>query len=580
MDVLRSVTWAVLALGLFVSSMGCTEGETSRPPVEGAGGQGADGGAGGTAGVGGSGGGGEGGAKGEGGEGGGGGAGAAPRCGDREVSEGEECDLGPANGRIAACSLECRLQGTCKTPIDWAAVAMPTGTDFVDIPETTFTGHADLTPAGSCNTAGRQLVFRYVPPVSGVLLVGFQNAIVEPVGNPVLILRKVCDDPNSELPGMCMPHRGGITSRTEVQEGEPIYFVVDSHKADEMPVPQWWFSIGTALFPYKQVGEVCGGIGIDPNRNTCAPGLVCGPENVCIVNTPPVLHDAVVYRGGLRGNEVVVGVEAEDESKNLSTIWGRFFDAEGAAIELPPGPTSWEGHALLGFVRGEAASLEALQRKVDLFDEWPGLEAAEEVDVVVRDSAGEVSQSVRRPILALPVADEGGTCDPDELFVRCQEGLWCADALCEEVAPIRHAACEEAPTIAFGESVFFMENLALDPEPSVPPVWRIHESCPLPDWSDYYRLNPATQLLRLELPSAATDVRIRANGSITRPVIMLYPGCGLAEPPLGCAHPVEAVSTEALLEFDHLDAGEYLIVVKGNALGPLVSWTLDVEGSL
>lgn len=576
----------VVVLGILCLLHGCAQ-EDPRIPVQGEGGQSAGGSGGNTGGAGGDGGtGGEGGVGGQGGDGGSGGGGSGgeaggppPRCGDGTLDEGEDCDLGTKNGTVSACSFECRWQGTCDEPIDWAEVATPGTGDFIDIPETTFTGHADLTPPGSCNTPGEQLVFRYVPPVGGVLFVGFQNAIVEPKGNPVLIVRTSCADPSTELPGLCVPHRGGIVSKVEVEGGVPLYFVVDSHEA---AIPNWWFSIGTALFPFKGVGEICAGLGVDPDRNRCGPGLACGPDDVCIPSTPPVLLDATVFRGGLRGDELVVSVEATDESSDLQGIEGRFFDDAGTLLEPEPGGGDPHPVWMATSLRGSAASADDFLRTVDFFAFWPGLRSATEVEVVVRDRGGNRSEPLRRPILPLPVAPEGEACDPEELLVRCAEGTRCGESgFCEALAPQRQLLCDDAPTIGLGEELSFSENLALGQPPSLPPVWRVHESCPLENWSDYYRLNPSTQIARLHLPSPATDVRISVEGNaVTRPVLMLYSGCGLVDPPLHCAHPDQIFSRSAALHFESLDAGNYLIVVKPNEVRLSTAWTLRVEGSL
>lgn len=554
-----------MALGVFCLLLGCGGGEDPRTPVQGAGGQGEGGmGAGGAGGEGGFGGGG-----GEGGSGGEGGGGPIPRpCGNGILDEGEECDLGMQNGKLSACSAECRLQGTCEKPIDWAAVATPSsdGGDFIDIPETTFTGHESLTPPGSCNTPGEQLVFRYTPPADGVLFLGYQNAVLEPKGNPVLIVREACADPDSELPGLCIPHRAGVVSKVEVEGGVPLYLIVDSHEAK---VSSWWFAIGTAHFPFKEIGGVCGGIGIDPDRNRCAPGLICNEDGVCDQNEPPLLHDAVVHRGGLLGGELVFAVEGEDANGNLQGVAGRFFDAVGTPLA--------DGELYsLGFVKGATASVDDFQRSVEFFSLWPELEGATEIEVVLVDAAQSISEPLRRPILPIPVVGEGEECDPDELQERCAPGSLCGEeGRCEAYADTRQALCDLAPTIEIGGSLNFQENLSGGQEPTVPPVWRIHESCPLASWSDYFRLNPATQIARLHLDQPAA-LRIEAEGHVaTLPAVMLYPGCGTADPPLSCeARPDEGA--KVAVHHTNLPAGEYLIVVKAQEVRGFVSWTLRV----
>ena len=527
---------------------------------------GAGGGEGGSGGIGGSG--------GEGGAGGSGGEVPVAVCGDGVVDEGEECDLGARNGPVSTCSTECRLQGTCANPIDLTSVATVREGEFDVLPETPFDGHRELTPPGSCNTPGRQLVFRYVPPVGGILRVGFQNAIVDPVGNPVLIVRKVCDDPESELPGMCVPHLGGITIPREVEAGVSLYFVVDSHQEK---APDFWIAIAVSLTPYKKVGEVCRGIFVNPVVTKCEPGLICGVEDVCVPNTPPSLLDAVVYRGGLSGNELVVAVEAQDDTSDLAKIVGKFFDADGNALD---GGDPRSDFTSLGHLSGGTASLDDGRRSVDFFVEYPALADATEVEVYVDDSGGALSNPLRRPILALPVADEGEACDPEEMFTRCTSGALCVEELCEPVAPDREAICAAAPFIGFGEELNFEETIGPGDVPSLPPVWRVHESCPIRMRKDYYRLNPATQVVRLELTADATDVRISAQGKVVSyPVVMLYEGCGVADPPLACAVTELVGSGKAVLEFDRLDAGDYLIVVKGDTVGSLAGWTLRVEGS-
>src|SRR5690606_37562970 len=274
---------------------------------------------------------------------------------------------------VSTCSTECRLQGTCANPIDLTSVATVREGEFDVLPETPFDGHRELTPPGSCNTPGRQLVFRYVPPVGGILRVGFQNAIVDPVGNPVLIVRKVCDDPESELPGMCVPHLGGITIPREVEAGVPLYFVVDSHQEK---APDFWIAIAVSLTPYKKVGEVCRGIFVNPVVTKCEPGLICGVEDVCVPNTPPSLLDAVVYRGGLSGNELVVAVEAQDDTSDLAGIVGKFFDADGNALD---GGDPRSDFTSLGHLSGGTASLDDGRRSVDFFVEYPALADATEV---------------------------------------------------------------------------------------------------------------------------------------------------------------------------------------------------------
>lgn len=564
----RSVFAAVVLVSFF---WGCGS-EDPRPPVDGAGGRAGEGGSGGNPG----GAGGDGGVGGQGGDGGdGGGGGAIPNpCGNGTLDEGEECDLGLQNGKISACSLECRIQGTCEDPIEWVAVATPSpdGDGFIDIPETNFTGHADLSPPGSCNTQGKQLVFRYTPPTDGVLFVGYQNAVRETKGNPVLIVRENCADPDSELPGLCVPHRAGIVSKVEVERGVPLHFIVDSHEAI---LPTWWFAIGTAHFPFKDIGEICGGIGVDPDRNRCAPGLICTQDDICDQNDPPVLHDAVVYRGGLRGQELVFSVEGEDVNGNLQSVGGRFYDALGNLVRASPelDPDLFYN---LGFVQGATVSGDDLRRSADFYFNWPDLREATEVEVVLMDRANSLSEPLRRPLLSIPMVGEGEECDPDELMERCAPGLLCGEeGRCEAYAATRQALCDAAPSIEVGGEISFQENLSGGQPPSLPPVWRIHEQCPLAGWSDYFRLNPSTQIARLHL-SEPTSLWIEAEGHVaTVPAVMLYPGCGTVDPPLSCAA-VPDGNGEVAVHYTDLAAGDYLIVVKPQEVRGFVSWTLRV----
>lgn len=563
---------AVAALLLVLLSIGCGD-DPPRPKIDGGGGHtgiggegGNPGGAGGEAGVGG-----EGGAGGEGGE---GGKKIEPRCGDGVVDEGEECDLGMRNGKLAPCSSSCTLQGTCDAPIEWTEVATPSaeGGGLIEIPETNFFGHPALTPPGSCNTAGDQLVFRYTPPEDGMLFVGFQNAVVDPKGNPVLIARTDCADPESELTGLCVPHRAGILTKVEVEGGVPIYLIVDSHEAS---IPVWWFAIATGHFPFKEEGEICAGIGVDPDRNRCGPGLLCMEANICEPNHPPTISDAVVYRGGLRNEELVVGVDAEDPDGNLHSIGGRFRDAKGEQLVGHPDIVDPGGHAALAFISGHAASSSELHRSVGFFHSWPGFVTATEAEVSVVDVGALRTEPLVRPILPLPVAEVGGSCDPDEVLTRCKPGSFCTEGgICEALAPFRQSLCDAATDIEVGEELSFEENLSGGQPPSILPFWRVHEDCPLDKWSDYYRLNPSTQIARLHLEEEM-PVRIEALGNVTRPVLMLYPGCGTADPPLQCALP-EPSASDAVLEFEKLPAGDYLIVVKANEVRGRVAWTLRV----
>ena len=442
---------------------------------------------------------------------------------------------------------------------------------FVALPvDTPFDGHENLTPPGTCNTPGRQLVFRYVPPTSGMLAVHFQTAVAELVGSPVFILREVCDDPASQT--MCLFDTGADIRFIPVEAGKALYFVVDSHQEK---LPEFWIFIAVQVVPYRKAGEPCRGPNINPVFIRCEPGLICGTEDVCVVNTPPVLHDAVVYRGGLGGDELVVAVQAQDGTSDLAGIWARFYDAEGRELEGNPRPA----FTVLGYLAGGSASLDDGRRTVDFFVTYPGLAEATEADVYVVDSGAVLSSPLRRPILPLPVAGEGEACDPEEMFTRCSAGMLCFEGLCEPVAPQRQAVCEEAPVIRFGEEMVFQENISVSGEPSVPNVWRLHESCLLRRRSDYYRLNPSTLVARLQLPTAASNVTISAQGlGASAPVVMLYAGCGVADPPLTCAA-VPSGSSEAVLEFETLDAGDYLIVVKGDTVNNFVQWTLRVNGS-
>lgn len=568
---------AALCLATFLLS--CGSDPTPRlPDGPGDGGAGAtggagDGGSGGTGGVGGSGG--AGGTGGTGGEGGG----APGRCGDGILQDGEACDLGVLNGHASACSSTCELQGTCEEPIDWLAVASPApGTDrLVDIPETNFSGHAGQTSPASCGGGGDQLVFSLTPDEDGILFVGFQNAVIGMhETSPRLSVRTSCHQPATELAQTCMTHQGSLLARVPVEGGVPLFLIVDSNGTD-FP---FWFSIATGTFPYVDEGGDCRPPGIDPDKARCRPGLICGDvstQDRCVSNLPPEVVDATVFRGGLRGDELIVSVEAADPNGNLLSAFGRFLDQAGDVLEGPEAEREFP----LTFLPRDRTSHVQWNRTIDFFAAHPFLDEAEEVEVFAYDTGGAVSAPRRVPIAPQPVRGPGASCDPARLADVCDAGFHCPTdtAVCADRSIPRNSFCNDAPSIAVGETVSFSERL-VDGAPSIPHLWEIPESCDLPlaAWQDHYRENHITQLARLHVPTDLENVRIEARAQLLEnPVILLYDGCGLVDPPLHCvADPAQGRKAPALA-LDSLAAGDYLIVVRtGTQPGGQASWTLEV----
>lgn len=594
MTMVRTSLYPLAAL-LLALLLGACAGEGERlPPVGGGGGDG------GTAGVGAGGDGGydsDGGSGGDGGEGGAGGAGgtggtgatggvggtggAPPRCGDG-VREGDEaCDLGQRNGPASACSTTCQIQGTCQDPIDWLAVSAPApGTDrLVELSPTTFTGHSGQAPAGSCGGGGDQLVFSLTPPEDGVLFVGFQNEIIgQHATAPRLSVRTACGDETTELPSTCMMHQENSLARVPVTGGVPLYLVVDSNRTDIL----FRFAIATGHFPYVDEGGDCRPFGVDPDKARCGPGLTCddvASPGRCAPNLPPEVSNATVLRGGLRGDELIVSVDAADPNGNLLSAFGRFFDGTGRLLEGAQAERDFP----LTFLPRNSTSVVQWSRSIDFFETHRSLDDAQEVEVVAYDTNGSISGPLRVPLAQQEVLGLGERCDPERLRDVCGDALHCPNEdapTCVDRAPLRASFCALAPTIGVDEPIEFSESLG-GGGPSVPHLWEIPEDCELPaaTWQDHYRDNHITQLARLHVPTDWQDVRIEARAQVLEnPVILLYDGCGLVDPPLHCVgDPAPGRKTPAL-HLESLAAGDYLIVVRtATQPGGRAGWTLEVN---
>ncbi|HWV37260.1 MAG TPA: myxococcus cysteine-rich repeat containing protein [Vulgatibacter sp.] len=561
---------AVVVVALLGMSFGCGDDE-EKPEVVGAGGTGGVAGAGG------------GGAGGDGGAGGAGGTGGSePRCGDGNVDPGEACDDGNETDGDG-CSSQCEWEGSCENPVDWAKVSAPVENfpGFFSTGQLEFHGQ-NVTGAGRCGGGGDKVVYRWVAPSTGRLAF-FVNANGPGSLSARGYVRRACDDPGSELYRSCtIP---GTQTEMDVEEGEELFLVFAASDAGAGLT----YLLATGVFPYVPEGEACGPASgkQDSHEWQCAPGFTChdvATPEICTANEPPELVSVEAFRGGDSGQDVFVLFEANDPNGDYWFLEADVYDAEGEPIVVSPNP---------GFFDRNPNQLNLpISRGIDPptvgFRSFATLEGAfirnfpelHRMDFRLRDLGNLLSNSLSATVLPQPVVSVGEPCDPNGAANRCDgDDLICRGSgdsgpVCESLEPDRAAACAAADEIGVG-----LTSVSWRAPDSFDLAWVLPPDCLQAGFTR--RRDRPEMPFRLHLEEKRTNVVIQvedARGGFAAfgVAVALHEGCGLQGPPLACVENVDTIEA-GRLEFDELEAGDYLIVVSMPTTRAVLDFHLIVE---
>ncbi|HEY0840706.1 MAG TPA: myxococcus cysteine-rich repeat containing protein [Vulgatibacter sp.] len=567
-------SFGLVSTAILLLTFGCGEKE-SPPGTDGAGGAtGSTGGAGGEAGgMGGS-----GGSAGSAGTGGTGGSG--PVCGDGVVEGDEECD----DGNLVdadACSATCRWHGTCADPIDfWSLATKSFDPDMPEVDAALFSGH-DLLGDTSCRGGGKKLVYRIVPEADGVVLVAFDAFFVPQESRPRLTVRRDCAAPEETQVQGCITSGSGARS-FPVTAGVPLFLLVDEGGAGSFR-----YSLRAGYLPYRQVGDVCELFGNGgPSRKPCAPGLSCDDVNspdVCVVNEAPVLSSVEFFRAGPDGSDLVFHAVGSDPNGNTTQVWADIYDESGEPLPVSTIPDLPHYRVRLEGLGVRTAQFDEWVRDLSFFVRGAAHARADSAELFLTDSGLLASAPVRASIGEQAVARLGEPCDRERLRDVCESGAICLEegGVCEDLAPLRAAACATAPAIELDVPLPFEEPLPRPGEGRVtlPHLWEAPSWCLASPYKrqDFYKIDRlVTQLARLTLDRERTNVHLRLEDAFARDlVMMIYPECGTSDPPLVCADDPEEVGFVPEIKLPHLPAGDYLVVVRPTSpRGPTESWTL------
>lgn len=557
--------WGLVAL--LVGTLGCGGADAKPVRDEGWGGSGGiDVGAGGDGGTGGSGDGGAGGAGGAGGTGGSGGSGgvvAPEECGNGRIDPGEECD----DGNLLAgdgCSATCTLEGTCDAPIDWTLVASDGQLGM------SFTGTIRAPAAneeGTCGAAGGEVIYIATAPQDGMFSLSHSSSL-----RSVNWVRSSCADAETER--FCRQTLSA--ANFEVAEGETLYFAIDLPEGEsEADV-----TIVAEFFPWKQEGESCGHIA----SGRCAPGLTCDDISVfqrCKVNHAPVLDEALVLR---KGDDLSLVASGSDANGNTShAIEVRFFDAEDVPLLVTDRDRdgTLDSDILVAIADFDAISDVAFLKTAWVDGFFQRHPEAVRAEVSMRDSEGFRSDWIATDILPLPEIAVGGSCDMRRRANHCEVDAVCRPddtdtPVCQTLASVRQMRCDEAPLVTFGEEITGMVDRR---ETDGFGHWDPPAACIDRDWPGVWHDAPEG-LARLHLDEDVQNLVISTDiiGSMDS-VLYLLPGCGVDDlDPLACNDDLADTNFRSALFFDHLAAGDYLIVVdlrEQSRIG--ARWTLLVD---
>lgn len=368
--------------------------------------------------------GGDGGDGGDGGAGGGGGGDPEAVCGNGVREAGEECDDGNTFDNDG-CSSSCQWEGSCRTPLNFRAMAELDLFNGWRIAEASF-AWANSPEVNSCGSesGNRSVVFKYVNgPQRGLLAVG---AGPETLAGVSLAVRETCDDAQTEL--VCQAADRQLHWVRELAPGEEVYFIFDgpdAHYAGGAP-----FFVGTIFEPFLGEGEECV---LEPGAGDaqCGDGLACGEDEwedtfVCMEDEEPILDQVRAHRDGTR---LVVLADGTDEPGNVRWIEAIFKDAAGNVLDFD------------GYVEAGTALLDPTEKvigKREFRADWvnarfftnPTVENAASVSVRLVDGNVNVSTAIEVPIVPIPLVGAGQSCDRHIRENACAEGLECRNGTC------------------------------------------------------------------------------------------------------------------------------------------------------
>ncbi len=147
-------------------------------------------------------------------------------CGDGTLDSGEDCD---DSGRVDGdgCSADCWREGTCNAPFD---LLLDTFRGVGG--EIRWLGELDTWPnlqEGSCSTGdGREVVFRFVPPIDGMLRATSSYYVDGTSRDPQYFARTRCTNPATEL--ACNDDITALIPQLNIRlrRGEPVFLFFEN----------------------------------------------------------------------------------------------------------------------------------------------------------------------------------------------------------------------------------------------------------------------------------------------------------------------------------------------------------------
>lgn len=307
--------------------------------------------------------------------------------------------------------------------------------------------------------------------------------------------------------------------------------------------------------------------------NRCEPSLGCrGMPAVCDEGLAPQVARLGFFRGVNGPTILVEGTEPEDD---LATLRFTFQNAQGQAISID---SDGDGSPDLASFDQDAATLAVdgafflnLQSGVGLDTQVPKLV------VTPIDGAGHTGMAKITSPVALPVKQNGQTCDPRGFDV-CAPGLACSPGIvgattnrCGSSAPMRTQQCSAAPVLIPSAGGSVAVGVAEGGS-----LWDAPVGCATADPT-----GRPEGLVLMRMTERADRVRVSTvgNGTSFDTVLYVVPGCpNDTADVLGCNDdkPQSAGASELVLE--NVPAGDYLIVVDsfdGNGGGFEVHATVE-----
>jgi hypothetical protein len=317
--------------------------------------------------------------------------------------------------------------GTCGAVegLEAAAQVTPTGWHLEGT-----SARAAQTAVGSCGGDGREMAYAFVAPEPGEYT--FAARAADPGGGgvpfaPVVYVRRVCDDPTSELAcdAGATAGEGAPSAVTRLlATDEPIIVFVDAADAFTGGA----FTLDVTLDRPGAPGEAC-----DPDGgpNNCAPELRClavGGDTRCRIVAAPSISAARLIVEPVAGT-LGLRLDGLDPGDDVTGLVLEAVDAAGAVVPLGPQPP--------GGVRPFTALVQAGGRFEGAFSlrAVAGVGASplgriSAVTVEVLDAAGLRSAPLRIEATPAPRLGPGEVCDPDRIFDACADGLLCDDGVC------------------------------------------------------------------------------------------------------------------------------------------------------